>query len=146
MTSFFDGVGGVFLFSEDPKALAEWYASNFGFTFSGAESVYQMMVYLDPEEPTRQCNFHFAIMKAKVPVPRRAVPNPEPAEAEEMYGDQPMMLNLRVRSLDDAAAHLATNGVTIIRRDDLDYGKFAWARDLDGNRVELYESIPGAFG
>lgn len=31
-----------------------------------------------------------------------------------------------------------------IKRADLEYGKFAWIRDPDGNRIELWEPPVGA--
>ena len=56
-----------------------------------------------------------------------------------MYGDQPFMVNFRVRDLDALMTHLASNGIDAIKRMDDVYGRFAWIRDVDGNRVELYE-------
>ena len=78
---------------------------------------------------------HFAIMKAKVSVARPAVT----AEPDDMYGDQPYMLNLRVADLDSVCRRLVERGVKVIKREDEVFGRFAWVRDIDGNRVELYE-------
>lgn len=139
------GVGGAFVFSNDPLRLAEWYQTHFGFAFEAmGDTRYQMFVYRDLDDPTRKVDFHFGIMKAKPPLPERTPPSPEPTDAGDMYGDQPFMLNIRVRSLDDALNHLAKHDVLPIRRDDEEYGKFAWVRDVDGNRVELYEPNPGS--
>jgi predicted enzyme related to lactoylglutathione lyase len=58
-----------------------------------------------------------------------------------MYGDQPFMVNLRVRDIDAVLEHLAAKGVRQIKREEYDYGRFAWIRDLDGNRIELYQPL-----
>ncbi len=138
------GVAGAFVFSNDPLRLATWFEEHFGFSFEAmGETRYQMFVYRELEGE-RKIDFHFGIMKAKTPLPERPVPSPEPAEPNDMYGDQPYMIGVRVRSLDDALAHLNGKGVTPIRRDDLEYGKFAWVRDCDGNRIEIYEPVEGA--
>ena len=76
-------------------------------------------------------------MKATVDVPVRG-DEPEP---ESMYGDQPFMVNLRVRDLDAVLASLSARGIEPIKRSDYDYGLFAWVRDADGNRIELYQPI-----
>ena len=39
-------------------------------------------------------------------------------------------------------AHLEARGVPVIKREDEPYGRFAWVRDADGHRVELYEPLP----
>ena len=50
------------------------------------------------------------------------------------------MLNLRVDDLDAVLERLRTLGVVIDpKREDYDYGRFAWINDLEGNRVELWQ-------
>jgi predicted enzyme related to lactoylglutathione lyase len=51
------------------------------------------------------------------------------------------MVNLRVRDIDAVLEHLAARGVRPIKREEYDYGRFAWIRDLDGNRIELYQPL-----
>lgn len=63
------------------------------------------------------------------------------AEPSDMYGDQPFMVNLRIRDLDGLVAHLEREGVTIIKREDESYGRFAWVRDPDGRRIELCQPL-----
>ena len=85
-----------------------------------------------------------SIMRARFPTAREL---PE-AEPEEMYGDQPFMVNLRVRDLDAVLDRLRAAGTAVIGRMDEPYGRFAWVRDADGNRIELYEPVaaPGESG
>ena len=143
--SLIDGVGGAFIFSEDPGRLAGWYAEHLGIEFEGGEefgAFYVRYVAADPEDAGWIMDTTFAIMKAKAPVPRMAANRG--AGPEDMYGDQPFMVNLRVRDLDAVLAHLAQRGVEPLRRADEGYALFAWIRDGEGNRVELYQPRPEA--
>ena len=135
---FLDGLGGTFIISAQPQQLAEWYSRCFGFKFEqfGA-SHHQTFWAQDLNDPSRKVDTHFAIMAAKIPVPKRD----RSEEPKDMYGDQPFMLNLRIRDLDGLIAHLESQGVTIIKREDEPYGRFAWVRDPDGHRVELYQPL-----
>ena len=136
--NFLDGLGGTFIISARPGELAAWYSRCFGFKFErfGA-SHHQTFWALDPENPSRRVDTHFAIMASKIPRPER----PRTEEPKDMYGDQPFMLNLRIRDMDGLLAHLENLGVTIIKHEDEAYGRFAWVRDPDGHRVELYQPL-----
>ncbi len=114
------GVGGVFLKARDPKALAEWYATNLGIP---REEHGGSMVFDGPASFGMTVFSHFA--------------------ADTKYfgdGPQEAMLNFRVDDLDGLLTQLAAAGVRIDpKRDDYPYGKFAWIWDPEGNRVELWE-------
>ena len=138
-----DGIGGAFVFSNDAVALAEWYRDHLGFEFEGSAefgAFYQMFWGVDPEDTDRKLDTTFSIMQSKIDLPTRSAGE----EPESMYGDQPFMVNLRVRDIDAVLEHLASKGVEAIRRQDESYGRFAWIRDGDGNRVEIYQPIPMA--
>jgi predicted enzyme related to lactoylglutathione lyase len=50
------------------------------------------------------------------------------------------MINFRVDSIDEVVAQLSEAGAKIDpKRDDSEYGRFAWFWDPEGNRVELWE-------
>ena len=50
------------------------------------------------------------------------------------------MLNYQVEDLDALLEALRADGVTIDpKREDYDYGRFAWIIDPEGNRIELWE-------
>jgi predicted enzyme related to lactoylglutathione lyase len=52
----------------------------------------------------------------------------------------PFMINYRVDDLDRLLAALEAEGVEIdTKREDYDYGRFAWIMDPEGNRIELWE-------
>ena len=134
------GVGGAFVFSEDPARLAAWYTRHLGIDLEGSQefgAFYWVYVAAVPALPGRRAGTTLSIMKARFPTAR---PLP-PEEPESMYGDQPFMVNLRVNDLDALVARLASGGVGVIARMDEPYGRFAWVRDADGNRVELYEPV-----
>lgn len=139
------GIGGAFIFSNDPDRLARWYSDHLGLKFEGAPgsgTYYQMFIGLDPGDTSRKLDTTFAIMKADIPLTSSM---PDGDEPDNMYGDQPFMINLRVCDLDRLLADLAAKDIHPIKRQDESYGKFAWVRDADGNRIELYEptAIPG---
>ena len=136
-----DGVGGAFVFSNDAEKLAAWYSEHLGLAFEGSAefgAFYQMFWALDPDDPERRVDTTFAVMQAKIDLPATGSGGDEP---ESMYGDQPFMVNLRVRDLDAVLESLAAKGVEAIRRSDEGYALFAWVRDGDGNRVELYQPV-----
>jgi protein-disulfide isomerase/catechol 2,3-dioxygenase-like lactoylglutathione lyase family enzyme/uncharacterized membrane protein len=136
-----DGVGGAFLFSNDPQRLANWYVENLGMEFEamGTTTFYHIFWAVDPEDHSRKLDTTFSIMEATTPLKKRG----EGPEPESMYGDQPFMVNLRVRDIDAVLDHLASKGIEPLKREDWDYGRFAWVRDADGNRIELYQPLHG---
>jgi catechol 2,3-dioxygenase-like lactoylglutathione lyase family enzyme len=129
---------GVADLRHDPKRLADWYREHFGFRFDGdADTFYQAFWTLDPAQPARKVDTSFAIMRANLPT-THAAPATEPVS---MYGVQPFMVNLRVRDIDATVQHLESKGVKILGRQDESYGRFAWVRDADGYRVEIYQPL-----
>ncbi|MEM8600581.1 MAG: VOC family protein [Bacteroidota bacterium] len=132
-----NGLGGAFIFSQDPKRLADWYAEHLGLPFEGSVefgAFYHQFWSRHPDDPGRRLDTTFAIMQAKADFPLPVV-----REAVETYGDQPFMVNLRVDDLGALLASLEAQGVEVLGRQDEPYGSFAWVRDADGHRVELYE-------
>ncbi|HMD76944.1 MAG TPA: VOC family protein [Terracidiphilus sp.] len=113
------GVGGVFLKGRDPKALSEWYALHLGIPAQGGGS----LAFDGPESSGMTVFAHF-------PLDTRYFGD----------GQQQAMVNFRVDDLDRLLAQLAAAGVCIDpKREDADYGRFAWIWDPEGNRVELWQ-------
>lgn len=118
------GVGGVFIRSKDPDALAGWYREALGVdTYSEAAGA----VWWQEAGPTVWSGF--------------------PADTD-YFGrrEQGFMINLRVRDLDAMLAQLRAHGATVID-DQQDYegiGRFGWVEDPDGNRIELWQPAPEA--
>jgi len=113
------GIGGFFLRSRDPVALARWYREHLGietFTPDGAGAP-----WLQEAGPTAFSTF--------------------PTDTDYFGGDQTRMLNFRVSSLDAMLRQLRDAGVKVDdRMKTMDgIGRFGWATDSDGNRFELWE-------
>jgi predicted enzyme related to lactoylglutathione lyase len=52
----------------------------------------------------------------------------------------PFMLNFRVDDLNALLTALRAEGVEVDEKiEEYDYGRFAWIRDPEGNRIELWE-------
>lgn len=138
---FINGLGGAFIFSNDPRRLAEWYSTCLGLEFESdesGESFWMVFWALNPDDPTRKYDTTFAIMQATTSI-SHPIPDTEP---KSMYGDQHYMLNLRTHDLQGLLQLLESQDVPILRQEEMIYGKFAWIRDLDGNRLELYQPSP----
>jgi predicted enzyme related to lactoylglutathione lyase len=136
---YVNGVGGAFIVSDDPARLARWYAAAFGLTLEsyGPTTLGMTFEAVDAEDKRTPRQTVFSIMKSKSPLPSM----PANADPEDMYGDQPFMVNLRVDDMDATLAHLATLDVAPLFRQDEPYGRFAWVRDPDGRRVELWQPL-----
>jgi len=115
------GLGGLFVRSKDPKALAAWYRDVLGLkveSWGGA-----VLRYDAPGHP---------------PV---LTWSPFPQTTSYMApSTQPFMINFAVDDLDAFLARLKEKGVAIIKRDDSNpNGSFAWILDPDGTKIELWQ-------
>ena len=136
--SHIDGVGGAFVFARDLNGLANWYREHLGIEFEGGEefgAYYHVFFGLASDGSGRKIDTTFAVMRSKREFPSWE----EPLDPDDMYGDQPFMVNLRVTDLDALLAELRDKGVPILKESDEGYARFAWIRDGEGNRIELYE-------
>lgn len=128
--SLIDGIGGAFLFSNNPKTLAAWYRDILGIFPDGhdaeASAEYRQFEYLDLEDPRKKRSTTWAILQA---------------ESDVIGQVKTGRINYRVKSMTDMIAHLTTKGVLIEDQKDYDYGKFAWITDPEGNKVELFEEV-----
>jgi catechol 2,3-dioxygenase-like lactoylglutathione lyase family enzyme len=116
------GIGGIFIVSKNPKALAAWYRDVLGISlekWGGATFRYDAVGH-----------------------PAVAVWNAFPEGTSHFAPSQrDFMLNFAVDDLDAFLARLKSKGVTILNRDDSDpSGKFAWILDPDGTKIELLQS------
>jgi catechol 2,3-dioxygenase-like lactoylglutathione lyase family enzyme len=116
------GIGGIFVVSKDPKALAAWYRDVLGISlekWGGATFRYDATGH-----------------------PAVAVWNAFPeGESYLAPSRRDFMLNFAVDDLDAFLTRLTAKGVTILKRDDSDpSGKFAWILDPDGTKIELWQS------
>jgi len=119
-------IGGVFLYSENPKQLAEWYAMalNIQFEFTPDFKVYYIS-YPYREADTEKATYTvFSIMH------REKRPRPE---------HRLFTLNLRVRNLEKLAEHFKNHHIPFKGIETHPEGKFGWIDDPEGNYIELWE-------
>jgi catechol 2,3-dioxygenase-like lactoylglutathione lyase family enzyme len=125
-----DGIGGVFILSEDAAALRDWYTKNLGVEMEAhpdGSGFYRVFETRDVHTRKLRGNPVFAINQAKG------------ALAASGRG---FTLNLRVDDLDAFLSELEARGIDR-EGETLEWerGKHAWIRDLDGNLIELYEEL-----
>ena len=111
------GIGGVFFRSRDPDALRAWYAEHLGI----AMEAYGTTFTAKGGDQT--------------------VWAPFPSDTTYFgSSDQQLMVNFRVRDLDAMLEQLRSAGVQVDDRvHDMEYGRFGWASDPEGNRFELWQ-------
>ncbi len=115
------GIGGVFVKSKDPQALAAWYHDMLGITLEAWGGA--VLPYDAPLHPPK------AAWIALPSSSKYFVPS-----------SREFMLDFAVDDLDAIVARLAAKGVTILKRDDSDpSGRFAWILDPDGTKIELWQ-------
>jgi catechol 2,3-dioxygenase-like lactoylglutathione lyase family enzyme len=115
------GIGGVFIKSKNPKALADWYRDVLGLdvkAWGGA--------MLAPDAPGH---------------PPVVTWSPFPQDSDYMApSTREVMLNFAVDDMDAIVARLTAKGVPILKRDDSDpHGRFTWILDPDGTKIELWQ-------
>ena len=114
------GIGGIFFKAQNPEALREWYRTHLGidvqdwgghkFEWGGSQ-----------DGATVWCVF----------------------ESDTEYfapSHAPFMINYRVANLAQVLDALRAEGCTVDdSMQELEYGKFGWVMDPEGNRIELWE-------
>jgi predicted enzyme related to lactoylglutathione lyase len=117
------GIGGIFLKSSDQARLRSWYQDQLGLRH---DSECVQFKWHSPERPEVE---HVTVWSVF------------PAESPYFHpSNATFMINYIVDDLDAILAKLSENGVQIDpKREDYDYGRFAWIFDPDGNKIELWE-------
>lgn len=124
------GIGGVFFKAKSPKKLSAWYGKHLGL----------------PVDPAWfGCSFEWR--DAKKPK-QKGCTVWSPFDADTKYfggGKQGLMINYRVDNLKKVLAALKKEKVWIDPKgiEASEYGKFAWIKDGEGNRIELWEAPKG---
>ncbi len=124
-----EGIGGVFIYANDAKALSNWYAHHFGLrleTYEDGKVYGTEFKYRRLGDSSQVDSTVFSISQSKTNLP---------AERREC------VVNYRVRDLQGFLDQLKAEGVAIEKTEDFDYGRFAWIKDPEGNRIELYQPL-----
>ncbi len=119
------GIGGIFFKSPDAAKLRSWYSENLGLTAGSDGHCFQWRAHDNPETE------HMTVWS--IFEERSKYFDPSPAS---------FMVNYIVDDVDAYLAKLSAKGVQIDpKREDHDYGRFAWIYDADGNKIELWQPV-----
>jgi predicted enzyme related to lactoylglutathione lyase len=117
------GIGGIFFKAENAEKL-RWYAAHPGL----------------PVESWGGFQFHWRQDDAPE---RRGYTTWSIFKGDTRYFDpseKPFMINYRVEDLDAVLEALRSEGVAVDPKiEESEYGRFGWAMDPEGNRIELWE-------
>ena len=127
------GIGGVFLRAQNPRDLARWYSDRLGVPVEGdasttddSGSVSAIFRWRRPDGSAREGMTVWALFP----------------KDSTYIGDGPCMINYLVDDLDKVLEELAADGVWVDpKREEYGYGRFAWIRDPEGNRIELWQPL-----
>jgi len=121
------GIGGIFFKAQDPKALAAWYRDHLGIDLTEwGGAVFPWRAH-DPKGDAATVWSTFS------------------ADTEYFApSTATFMINYRVDDLDAMLAQLRAAGVRVDDKiEDGELGRFGWAFDPEGNKLELWQP-PGA--
>jgi catechol 2,3-dioxygenase-like lactoylglutathione lyase family enzyme len=98
-----NGIGGVFIYANDPRSLAEWYSYHLGIEFTHDETsdnYYMVFFYRDVDDASKRLDTTFAIMPG----------------IRHLGSDRgEFMINFRVNDVEALATQLATAGIVVGR-------------------------------
>jgi predicted enzyme related to lactoylglutathione lyase len=118
------GLGGVFFKCQDPEKMKEWYKK-----------------HLDIESGQYGGQFEWRKAESDDGFPGYTAWGPFSADTQYFApSEKPFMFNYRVDDLEALLKVLREEGVQVLDgMEDLEYGKFAWIMDPEGNKIELWE-------
>ncbi len=117
------GIGGIFFKAKDPEGLARWYREHLGLSIEGMVGLFS---WRSGKDGKRVGHTVWSIFPADT----------------TYFGtdDASFMINYRVKDLDAVIAALRKEGVAVDPKiEELEYGRFGWTVDPEGNRIELWE-------
>ena len=118
------GIGGIFFKCKDPAKMREWYSTHLGLNTNQYGTVFEWRQGADTTKkgftqwsPFKETTKYF-----------------EPSTKD-------FMINYRVENLEALVEQLKNEGVTIADKiETVEYGKFVHIMDIEGNKLELWES------
>jgi len=116
------GIGGIFFKAEDPEKMYGWYEKHLGIQ---RERGFVSFAWRDDEKPEERGLTTWSIFP-------QTTEYFKPSESRTM-------INYRVENMEALLEALAAEGVAIVKRENHEYGHFAWIMDPEGNKIELWE-------
>jgi predicted enzyme related to lactoylglutathione lyase len=118
------GFGGVFIKSENPEKLRQWYSENLGLETDEYGTSFEWRNSETPDDKGYSVWSPFAGDTKYF----------EPSKKD-------FMLNFRVDNLDELLVQLKKKGIEVIGEvQKFEYGEFAHIIDPDGTKIELWEA------
>ena len=118
------GIGGIFFKCKDPKAVNEWYKTHLGFDTTPYGTSFECRELDDST--------------------KKGLTQWTPFEESTKYFEpsgKDFMINYRVANMEAIVEQLKNAGVTIVDQiEDTEYGKFVHILDVEGNKIQLWES------
>ena len=117
------GIGGVFIKADDPTGLFAWYER---LGLPGGCAPMSLLHWRLDDDPAKKGMTVWSLF---------------PRDTKYFgTGPQTVMVNYMVDDLDGMLVALREAGVDVDpKREDSEYGRFAWATDPEGNRIELWQ-------
>ena len=119
------GLGGIFFKAKNEKKLREWYRKHLGLPLDPTWGGWQIF-WREPKGRGRKAYSVWSVFP----------------QDNEYFGSsrQRFMINYRVKNLKKVLAALKREGVWVDPKVEVsEFGSFGWARDGEGNRIELWE-------
>ncbi len=118
------GIGGVFFRSDDPERLYGWYEKHLGLARHPGGPV--IFPWRQADHPDTAAMTVWSLF---------------PRDTDYFGPTKPaFMVNYIVDDIDGMLADLRAAGAQVDdRREDSEYGRFAWVTDPEGNRIELWQ-------
>jgi predicted enzyme related to lactoylglutathione lyase len=121
------GIGGLFFKTKDAAASRDWYKKHLGFNTDDWGCT-----FWSKDEKGNKCSTQWS------PFPKNTTYF-KPSKKDFMF-------NYRVENLVELLKVLKKEGVEVIGDiQEFEYGKFGYIMDNDGNKIELWEPVDGAF-
>ncbi len=115
------GIGGIFIKCRDVEGTKAWYAKHLGISM---ESWGAMFPFREDPNPEAYANLSFFKEETRYMAP----------------SESRFMINFRVDDLDALITELKASGIPLIGEpENIEFGKFAWILDPEGNKIELWE-------
>lgn len=121
-------LGGIFIYSENPKRLAEWYERSLKLSYGYTEkskAYYITFPYRELKSEQERYTI-FSILYNK---------------NRPFIADKSFTLNLRVVNIEEIMNTLKSLQVPVSELNSHEEGKFAWLNDPEGNYIELWEDV-----
>ncbi len=116
------GIGGIFFRAKNPEKLSKWYQKHLGISIKNSVALF---TWQSEKRPHKKGYTVWSIF---------------PAKSQYFEKRNQFMINYRVKNLQKFLEKLRKEKVRVSKRVEISkYGKFGWAYDSEGYRMELWE-------